>query len=236
MSEKDSDSLHDARQLTFLGRKISFEKMDAVDHPWEAIYAREGRVFDEPFPGYSAVAQKFSRNSCRRILDLGCGNGRHVVALVKDGFEVVGLDISSSGLRLTGEWLKDEKLEADLVAADFRQHLPLVGECFDGLLSTQVIHHAMIAEVRLAIGEIWRVLKKGGIAFVTVAGRTHADLGYEEVEPATFIPLTGTEKGLPHHIFSESELCLEFGAFQVEQLERRAEGRVIACWLRKGDI
>ena len=208
-------------------------KKNAVNHPWEAIYAREGRVFDEPFPGYSAVALKFSRNSCRRILDLGCGNGRHVVALVKDDFEVVGLDISSSGLRLTREWLREEELEADLVAADFRQGLPFAGECFDGLLSTQVIHHAMIAEVRLAIAEIWRVLKKGGIAFVTVAGSTHATLAYEEIEPGTFIPLSGTEKGLPHHIFSETDLRWELGPFQVEQIERRAEGRVLACWLRK---
>ncbi len=207
--------------------------MDTVNHPWEAIYAREGRVFGEPFLGYSAVAQEFARSSCRRILDLGCGNGRHVVALVKDSFEVVGLDISSSGLRLTREWLKEEELEADLVAADFRQGLPFAGERFDGLLSTQVIHHAMIAEVRLAIGEIWRVLKKGGIAFVTVAGRTHENLVYEEVEPGTFIPLSGTEKGLPHHIFSEADLRREFSAFQVEQIERRAEDRVIACWLMK---
>jgi SAM-dependent methyltransferase len=207
--------------------------MNPKRHPWETIYAREGRVFTEPIPGFGAVTQKFTQNKCRRVLDLGCGNGRHVVALVKHGFEVVGLDISPSGLRLTRKWLEDDALDADLVAADVRQPLPFERDSFEGLISTQVIHHALIGEVRLAIAEIWRVLTRGGIAFVTVAGRKHEDLAYEEIEPGTFIPLDGTEKGLPHHIFTEDELRREFEAFQIQQMERRAEGRVIVSWLLK---
>lgn len=207
--------------------------MKIVSHPWEAIYAREGRIFTDPIPAFSDVSERFVHHSCRRILDLGCGNGRHVIALVKQGFETVGLDISPTGLRLTREWLEAEAIHAGLVAADFRHQLPFIGGCFDGLISTQVIHHAKIKEVRMAIAEIWRVLKDDGMAFVTVAGRKHKDLPYEEIEPGTFIPLEGTEKGLPHHIFTEEELRREFSAFHVQQMERRAEGRVIISWLIK---
>lgn len=207
--------------------------LNASNHPWESIYRCEGRVFTEPFPRFTDVVEKFKQHQCRHILDLGCGNGRHVVALVKDGFNTTGLDISFSGLQLTGEWLKEERLQANLVQSDARWYLPFEADCFDGILSTQVIHHALLSEVRLSIAEIWRVLDKGGIAFVTVAGSRDENVLYEEVEPGTYIPLNGTEKGLPHHIFTEEELCLEFNIFQIQEISRRAEGKVLALWLMK---
>lgn len=207
--------------------------MNASDHPWELIYRHEGRVFTEPFPGFKAIARKFTRHHCHRILDLGCGNGRHVVALTKKGFNTIGLDISSSGLRLTCEWLEEESLQASLIGADTRQYLPFKADSFDGLLSTQVIHHALLSEVRVAIAEIWRILTNGGIAFITVPGRKDESEAYEEVEPGTYVPLDGTEKGLPHHIFTEDELRSEFGVFQIRQISRLAEGKVLALWLMK---
>ena len=208
--------------------------MNSISHPWESIYKREGRVFTEPFPRFKAVAKIFAQQQCHRILDLGCGNGRHVVALIKEGFKPIGLDISSSGLRLTGEWLEEEGMKAGLVKADARRFLPFESDSFDGLLSTQVIHHALLSEVRVTIAEMWRVLTKGGIAFVTVAGRKHEGEAYEEVEPGTFVPIDGTEEGLPHHLFTEDELRSEFGAFQIREIRRRAEGKVLALWLMKG--
>ncbi len=155
------------------------------------------------------------------------------MALKKEGFNTVGLDISFSGLRLTCEWLEEEGMQASLVNADARQYLPFESDSFDGLLSTQVIHHALLSEVRVTIAEIWRVLTIGGIAFVTVAGRKNEDETYEEVEPGTYVPLDGIEKGLPHHIFSEEELRTEFGVFQIREIKRRAEGKVLALWLMK---
>ena len=207
--------------------------MNAISHPWELIYKREGRIFTKPFPGFKVVVEKFSQHHCRRILDLGCGNGRHVVALTEEGFNTIGLDISSSGLRLTRVWLEEEGLQTSLVSADMRQYLPFTADSFDGILSTQVIHHALLSELRVTIAEIWRILENGGIAFVTVAGRKHENEAYEEVEPGTYVPLNGTEKGLPHHIFIEDELRSEFGVFQIREISRRAEGKVLALWLMK---
>jgi SAM-dependent methyltransferase len=207
--------------------------MNAANHPWELIFRREGRVFTEPFRGFKAAAKKFKQNGCRRILDLGCGNGRHVVALAKAGFSPIGFDISSSGLGLTRAWLAEECLQASLVAADMRQGFPFATGSFDGILSTQVIHHALLSESRVTIAEIWRILAKGGIAFVTVAGWKQDGERYQEIEPGTYVPLDGTEKGLPHHFFTEEELHSEFGRFQIHEIRRRAKGGVLALWLGK---
>lgn len=206
----------------------------SLEHPWERIYQKEGRVFGEPFPQFWQIARAFRQNGCRRILDLGCGNGRHVVHLALEGFAVTGLDISPTGLGLAQKWLEEEGQHASLVQADIAHPLPFWNGAFEGLLSTQVIHHARLAVVQRTIGEIWRLLAPGGLAFVSVAGRIHDDTKYEEIEPGTYLPLTGSEAGLSHHIFDERSLRQAFAAFRVEYVERRDGGKVVVILARKG--
>jgi SAM-dependent methyltransferase len=114
-----------------------------------------------------------------------------------------------------------------------RSPLPFRDGAFDGLLSTQVIHHARIAEIRRTIGEIWRLLADGGVAFVSVAAQQDDDTDFEEIEPGTFVPTTGTEAGLPHHIFTEDDLRLEFEDFKILEISLRADGRVLALLAEK---
>jgi SAM-dependent methyltransferase len=108
-----------------------------------------------------------------------------------------------------------------IIPADMRQPLPFPGEIFDGLLTTRVIHHARLATVIKTAGEITRVLKPGGVLFLTVPAGKKSKGGSEEIEPHTFIPLAGFEKGLPHHIFSAEELRSLFSQFEVLDLSLR---------------
>lgn len=64
------------------------------------------------------------------VLDLSCGTGRHVVPLSRDGYEVVGLDVSSSLLRIA----KNRLGSIQLVRADMR-HLPFKPEAFTASVS-----------------------------------------------------------------------------------------------------
>jgi SAM-dependent methyltransferase len=201
---------------------------------WDEIFRREGRVYLEPFARFPKVVSDFREHGCGRLLDLGCGSGRHVVQFAKEGFHVWGLDGSPNGLHLAREWLLEDGLSAGLVQSDMREPLPFPDCAFDGLLSTQVIHHALIAQVRGTIREIWRVLAPGGLAFVSVSGQKHDDEEYVEVEPGTWVPTTGPEAGLPHHIFSEEELRSEFAAFNILESSVRAEGRVVVVFAQKG--
>ena len=141
---------------------------DAANHPWERIFAQDGRVFTEELPAQKEFIERFKHEGIHQVLDLGCGNGRHVLALAELGFEVIGVDISRTGLDLTQDWLKESGQAALLLQADSRHPLPLTQGSVSGLISTQVIHHAYRAEVWLAINEIHRILKPGGLAFVTV--------------------------------------------------------------------
>lgn len=206
---------------------------DLENHQWDEIYKRDGRVFTDLLPAFHHAVEMFSDHQCRNILDLGCGNGGHVVGFGGASFDIVGFDISSTGLGLTRAWLIEAGLEAALVCGDARHNLPFADNSIEGLFSTQVIHHALLVEIRHTIKEIWRVLNQDGLAFISVAGRTHHDTAYEEIEPGTFVPLEGDEMGLPHHIFSEDEIRVEFDKFQILEISPRYEGGVTAIWIKK---
>ncbi|MCJ7737592.1 MAG: class I SAM-dependent methyltransferase [Anaerolineae bacterium] len=203
------------------------------NHPWEKRYAREGYVYPEPFLAFPEVVRIFRENGCEYILDLGCGTGRHAVHMTKAGFSVLGTDISRTALKLALAWAREEAITVPLAHMDTRRGLPFASAGFDGILSTQVIHHAVLAEVRRTIEDLHRVLRPAGFAFITVSGRWGDGEPFEEIEPATYVPQTGREPGLPHHIFSGPGLRYEFRAFEVLETSYRADGKVLTIWAKK---
>jgi ubiquinone/menaquinone biosynthesis C-methylase UbiE len=153
----------------------------------------------------------------RRILDLGCGSGRHAVLLAKKGFDVYSMDISEEGCRLTREWLRKSKLHAVVKKASCYRKFPFKDGYFDALISTQVIHHNYIAKVRFCISEIHRVLKPGGFVFVSVAAKKAGYFARKArfVARHTYLPLDGDEKGVPHYIYDIPRMRNDFSGFRI---------------------
>lgn len=207
--------------------------MSWQNHPWESIYAKDGRTLPEPLPALDEVVRIFNENGCEFILDLGCGSGRHALHLAKAGFSVLGADISLTGLKLAHDWSQKEATNIPLAQIDMRVGLPFATSVFDGVFSAQVIHHARLDQIRTTISEIHRILQPGGLAFISVAARKDEGGLFEEIEPATFVPQTGSEAGLPHHIFTEKDLQYEFLTFEVIEISQRADGQVLAIWVKK---
>jgi 2-polyprenyl-3-methyl-5-hydroxy-6-metoxy-1,4-benzoquinol methylase len=40
------------------------------------------------------IEREISANQQTRILDIGCGTGRHAIELAKHGYQVIGIDLS----------------------------------------------------------------------------------------------------------------------------------------------
>jgi ubiquinone/menaquinone biosynthesis C-methylase UbiE len=101
----------------------------------------------------------------QKALDAGCGGGRYTNALKKIGFgEVVGIDISDSGLENCRARIKEKGIEGISYKEGTALDLPFDDETFDFVFSNGVLHHT--EDLVKGIHELLRVLKKGGSGFL----------------------------------------------------------------------
>lgn len=108
----------------------------------------------------------------RLILDAGCGTGANLdwLARYAGGGRVVGLDLVSTALRFCGERRHPGLAHANPVLAQGSvTDLPFAERAFDLLTSFDVLGQVAGADDERAMGEMQRVLRPGGIAFIRVA-------------------------------------------------------------------
>jgi SAM-dependent methyltransferase len=104
----------------------------------------------------------------RDVLDLGCGAGVEVVRFARGGARIVGVDVSGQAIALTKQNLAQQSLGARLAVAD-GEALPFPDRSFDFVYAHGVVQYA--SDDRRAVGECYRVLRKGGTAVFQVYNR-----------------------------------------------------------------
>ncbi|MGB8253700.1 MAG: class I SAM-dependent methyltransferase [Anaerolineaceae bacterium] len=203
---------------------------------WDELFKDEDNRWKEPHESLVDVIKSLkSRTRVKRVLDLGCGAGRHVVYLSGEGYEAYGMDLSFSGLQFSREWLARQGHPTRLAMADMTS-LPFANTSFDMVVSMFVIHHNLLAGLRKSIHEIYRMLVPGGYTLLTLnstRGYRH-DTG-RQLEPGTVIPDIGKDRGIPHHFSDLQEIAREFIRFIVREIHLEEvtseEGYLSSHWV-----
>ena len=179
---------------------------------WDAIYRSKGHIWIKPNKSILELNNYMNSSENEPLLDLGSGNGRHIIHFSKKGIEVTGIDISKMAIRLSEAWAKREGLDDTIHLNCDMQSIPFPKNYFKAIISTNAIHHNDINSIKSTVNEMHRVLDKNGIAMVTVASTNNYKFGQgEKIEKNTFIPHIGTDAGLTHHFFDRKELTQLFG-------------------------
>ena len=157
-----------------------------------------------------------------RVLDLGCGAGRHSLLAHELGHDVVAHDLSTQGLRETAARLRGRGATPKLAASRFTA-LPFADESFDAVICYGVLYYADRSEFAAGVAEIRRILRPGGWAQAVI--RTTDDHRHgmgTEVEQNTFILGSDetNEGGMMMHFLDRNAIDSVFSDFQDLRVER----------------
>lgn len=103
---------------------------------------------------------RFEFTAGARVLDLGCGEGTQLSKLAGQGVWVCGIDLSTVAVH-------NCKKRNLVVIQGKAERLPFPAQSFDGVICKVVLPYT---DQRATIGEIGRVLRPGGIAYVVAHG------------------------------------------------------------------
>ncbi|MBN1788096.1 MAG: class I SAM-dependent methyltransferase [Sedimentisphaerales bacterium] len=99
----------------------------------------------------------------KKMLDVGCGWGGHIIAGVQLGANCTGCDVDRDVLDVAGTRAKLFKVQAEFFQTE-AEKLPFADGEFDYVFSVSVLEH--VRDVNDAVREMVRVLKPGGVGFV----------------------------------------------------------------------
>jgi ubiquinone/menaquinone biosynthesis C-methylase UbiE len=112
----------------------------------------------------------FLKDKKGKILDLGCGSGRNFLAMPKE-VEIFGVDFSKEMLKLAGKNVEKLGLNVRLKESGASK-ISFEDNFFDSAICIAVLHClSEKAERQGAIKELYRTLKPGCKAFISVWGK-----------------------------------------------------------------
>jgi len=111
---------------------------------------------------FEMIKKRLESSRRPRLLDAGCEYGRQMMEYIRRGWdaEFIGIDINLEALEY-GRWAEPS---ISFIGADVGS-LPFRSSTFDVVICIGVLH--LIGDIKGVISEFSRVLKEGGLLFIT---------------------------------------------------------------------
>jgi ubiquinone/menaquinone biosynthesis C-methylase UbiE len=143
----------------------------------------------------------------QKILDCGAGGPLPPLTLFyQHGFDAWGIDSSQEQIDLARQFCQAQHIPLHLQKADMRQ-IPFEDAAFDHVYEHYAMCHLSKRDTALAVQEMRRVLKPGGLCFLGVISQStwpHALFG-QEAQPGEYWGEEDGEERALHSLFSDAE-------------------------------
>lgn len=125
-------------------------------------------------------------NTCSKILDLGCGRGRHSINLAQKGYQVKGIDLSQKAIETARQKAKDLGLKnVEFDVSDMRLPLP---QKFDAIVNLFTTFGYFISdqENKKVLDSIVQMLKQNGVFVLDYLNSEYVKSHFVPMEEGTF--------------------------------------------------
>lgn len=100
----------------------------------------------------------------KRVVDIGCGEGTLVRLMARHGAKVFGVDTNPAQLEKARA---ENTVSHEIFYEGTAEHLPFDDACMDVCVFFNSLHHVEVDVMEAALGEARRILKPGGILYVS---------------------------------------------------------------------
>ncbi len=97
-----------------------------------------------------------------RTLDLGCGAGNYAIFLAERGFDVTGIDISPTAIKIARENATKRESHCDFIVGDILNSLDKVEDTFDFAYDWEVLHHIFPENRKRYVENVHNLLNPDG--------------------------------------------------------------------------
>ena len=144
---------------------------------WEnKIYGKGLHLNKYPFDAVVSFIFRYSDNNTNKrelkILELGCGAGNNLAFAQKEGYRVMGVDISKSAIEHCRHIFKQEGLDGEFILADFMD-LNLEPKSVDFVIDRASIGCCSIENQKKIIEKVFYTLKPNGFFLFTPYSQNH---------------------------------------------------------------
>ena len=197
---------------------------------WEEFH--KGLTVSEPHFKFVDFADKQLKPGMR-VLDLGCGKGRHSLYCARKGMDTYAVDSAGNALEVLRKASEEEGLSIRISKSNIRE-MPYEDLFFDAIVSVNVLNHGHRKDIKDYFAESFRVLKKGGLFYIIGLPldflKDVKGPDTKEIEKGTFLGLNTLDSDVPHHLFSRDEigeLLKDYEILSMENFRERSQ------WLDK---
>lgn len=170
-----------------------------------------------------------------RVLDAGCGTGRNLVYMLRQGFNLWATDRDPAAVTAARALAARlfPRLSPDRFGVELVERLPFADQSMDAVISNAVLHFARDDEhFEAMVRDMWRVLAPGGVFFCRVASSIGMADRMQPLGGNRFLLPDGSER----YLVDEARLMTltaQLGARQLDPLKSTIvqDQRCMTTWV-----